>query len=245
MKKDRIGIFGGTFNPIHNGHLKAARLVQKKFSLDRILFIPSFIPPHKESGSIAPALDRLKMVELAVRGRSRFIASALEIQAKGKSYSILTLNRIKKLYPGAWAFFILGVDAFLEIETWREWKRVLDQCFFIVVTRPGYRLREVPKALAAAYRLRFRPVSRFEEIREQWFARPRIFLLPIDAADISSTEVRRRVREGRTLRGYVPAAVEAYVRKRGLYQGQSTRHTKLPWVCPTGKRRDTRPGTWR
>jgi nicotinate-nucleotide adenylyltransferase len=245
MKKDRIGIFGGTFNPIHNGHLRAARLVLKKFSLDRILFIPSFIPPHKESGDIAPALDRLKMVELAVRGRSRFVASGLEIQAKGKSYSILTLNRIKNLYPGAWVFFILGVDAFLEIETWREWQRVLDQCFFIVVTRPGYRLREVTKALGAAYRRRFRPVSRFEKIREQWFAQPRIFLLPIDAADISSTEVRRRVREGRSLRGCVPAAVEAYVRKRRLYQGQSARHIKIPWVSPAGKRRDTGPGTRR
>jgi len=218
MKKERVGILGGTFNPVHNGHLRAAAAVRKRFSLDRVLFIPSFIPPHKESVGIASPEERLRMVELAVRGRSAFIPSAVEIRAKGKSYSILTLNKIKKPYPRAWTFFILGVDAFLEIETWREWERVLKQCLFIVVTRPGYRLKEAEKVLGVAYRRRVRSVSRLEKVREHWFLGTRIFLLPIDAADISSTEIRRRIREGRSITGLVPAAVEGYIHKHGLYQ---------------------------
>ena len=223
MRKERIGILGGTFNPVHYGHLKAAAAVRTRFSLDRVLFIPSFIPPHKESTGIASAEERLKMVELAVRGRSAFIPSAVEIRAEGKSYSILTLNKIKRLYPRAWIFFILGVDAFLEIETWRKWKRVLERCLFIVVTRPGYRLRDAEDVLGVAYRDQVRSVSRSEKAREHWFLRSRIFLAPIDAADISSTEIRRRIREGRSIKGMVPAAVEGYIHKRGLYKKSSPR----------------------
>jgi nicotinate-nucleotide adenylyltransferase len=223
MKRERIGILGGTFNPVHNGHLKAAAAVRKRFSLDRVLFIPSFIPPHKESAGIASPEERLRMVELAVRGRSAFIPSAVEIRAKRKSYSILTLDKIKKLYPRAWIFFILGVDAFLEIETWREWERLLTRCLFIVVTRPGYRLKEAEKVLGVAYRRRVRSVSRLEKVREQWFLGTRIFLLPIDAADISSTEIRRWIRKGRSITGLVPAAVEGYIHKHGLYQKSSPR----------------------
>jgi nicotinate-nucleotide adenylyltransferase len=226
MKRARIGILGGTFNPVHNGHLRAAAAVRKRFSLDRVLFIPSFIPPHKVSAGIASAQERLRMVELAVRGRSGFIPSAVEIRAKGKSYSILTLNRIKKLYPRAWTFFILGVDAFLEIETWRQWERVLKRCLFIVVTRPGYRLREAEKVLGVFYRSQVHSVSRLEKVREQWFLGSRIFLLPIDAVDISSSEIRSRVREGRSLTGLVPAAVEAYIHKHGLYRKSSSRKIK-------------------
>jgi nicotinate-nucleotide adenylyltransferase len=222
MKRERIGILGGTFNPVHNGHLKAAAAVRRRFSLDRVLFIPSFIPPHKKSVGIASPGERLRMVELAVRGRPAFIPSAVEIRAKGKSYSILTLKRIKKLFPRAWTFFILGVDAFLEIETWRQWERVLKRCLFIVVTRPGYRMREAKKVLGGSYRCQVRSVSRLEKVREQWFLASRIFLLPINAADISSTEIRRRVREGRSITGLVPAGVEAYIHKHGLYQKSSS-----------------------
>jgi len=236
MKKTRIGILGGTFNPVHNGHLKAAAIVQKRFSLDRVLFIPSFIPPHKTTAGVAPASDRLAMVKLAVRGRPRFIASAVETEAGGKSYSILTLNKIKKRYPGAWIFFILGVDAFLEIKTWREWKRVLGQCLFIVVTRPGYRLREVVNAVGGEYRSRFRFVPPAERVRERWFSEPRIFLLPIEAADISSTEVRQRARERRSLKGWVPGSVEGYIQMRSLYRRKSSsRNTPPASPAQTGR----------
>jgi nicotinate-nucleotide adenylyltransferase len=218
MSKERIGVFGGTFDPIHSGHLWAARLVQKRFSLDRVLFVPSYIPPHKERAGMASPFDRLKMVELAVQGHARFLPSPVEIHARGKSYSINTLEKIKKLYPQARIFFLVGVDAFLEIETWREWRRLLKQCLFIVMTRPGYRLKEAWNVLDRAYRKSFRSVSKSGRIRKLWLNSCRIFLLPIEAKDISSTEIRERIRLRKPIRGLVPRAVEDYIHEHRLYR---------------------------
>lgn len=217
-RKERIGIFGGTFNPIHSGHVRAAAEVRARFALDRVLFVPSFIPPHKETAEVASPGDRMAMVELALRRYRRLIPSPIEIEAGGTSYSIVTLNKVRGLHPGARIFFILGADAFREIETWREWRRVLEGCQFIVTTRPGSRLAGTGEALAEEYRsgvLEVRPATR---IREGLFAAFRIFLTPIDAVDVSSTEVRTRVRTGRSLRGLVPAPVEGYIREHGLYR---------------------------
>lgn len=218
MKRpERIGVFGGTFDPVHNGHLKAAADVGRRFGLEHILFVPSNIPPHKAREGMAPARDRMAMVELALRRRSRFEPSALEIRAGGRSYSIRTLRRIRRLHPRARIFFIVGADAFLEIETWREWRSVLDESLFIVMTRPGVRLAEARRAPGAAYADRIRAVGRTERVREDWFSAFRIFLLPIDALPISATQIRRRVREGRPIGGLVPAPVARYIREHGLY----------------------------
>lgn len=214
----RIGVFGGTFDPIHNGHLKAALAVGRRFGLEQILFVPSNIPPHKAREGMASARDRMAMVELALRRRSRFIASALEIRAGGRSYSIRTLRRIRRLHPRARIFFIVGTDAFLEIETWREWRSVLGESLFIVMTRPGVSLSEARRAPGAAYADRIRAVGRTERVREDWFFAFRIFLLPIDALPISATRIRRRVRDGRPIAGLVPAPVARYIREHGLYK---------------------------
>ena len=152
MKKERIGLLGGTFNPVHSGHLKAAEIVQKRILLDKILFIPSYLPPHKDTAEVASPSHRLKMVEIALRGFSQFIPNSVEIDAKEKSYSIITINRIKKLHPKSWIFFILGVDAFLEIDTWKDHERLLEQCFFVVISRPGYLLDKANKILGAPYK---------------------------------------------------------------------------------------------
>lgn len=218
MGRKRIGLLGGTFNPIHSGHLRAARLVQERFSLDRVLFIPSYIPPHKESSDIASPSDRLKMVELALRGFPQFAASSVEIEARGKSYSIFTLEKIKSLHPEAWIFFILGTDAFLEIETWRNYKRLLEESLFIVIHRPGYRLRDAQEVLGGKYREKIHKVSESEEIEDGLFSSFRIFLLAIDTLDISSTEIRRRIREGKSLKSLLPEKVEAYISENKLYQ---------------------------
>ncbi len=169
MKKNRIGILGGTFNPIHVGHLKAAEDVQRKFLLIKILFIPSYIPPHKESSDIASPCHRMKMVELALTPYPQFIPSALEIETKGKSYSIFTLQKVKKLYPEAFIFFILGIDAFLEIDTWKDYQKVLEQCFFIVISRPGYKLEEAKGILGGKYRSRMFEISGSGEPKEEAF----------------------------------------------------------------------------
>ena len=137
---ETIGLFGGTFDPIHLGHLRAAAEVRRLARLDRILFIPSYIPPHKAGGGAAPAADRLRMVELACRRRAGFEVSPIEVEARGKSYSIRTLRKIRALSPAARLFFIVGIDAFLDIGTWHEYEKVLAECLFIVTGRPGFEL---------------------------------------------------------------------------------------------------------
>jgi nicotinate-nucleotide adenylyltransferase len=213
---DSIGLYGGTFNPIHLGHLKAAEAVTEAFGLDRVLFIPSYIPPHKESREVASAAHRLRMVELALEGHDRFAASDIEVAAGGRSYSIVTVRKIKGLYPEAELFFILGVDAFLEIGTWREYEALLAECRFIVTSRPGWKL-DASGVLGGRLRGSISPlidgIMPGNETRERY----RIFPLAIDALKISSTEVRARARQGLSLEGLVPPAVERYIRQNELY----------------------------
>lgn len=218
MKKEKIGLFGGTFNPVHSGHLKAAEIVQKRFLLDKILFIPSYIPPHKDRAEIASPSHRLKMVEIALSGFSRFIPCSIEIEAEEKSYSIITINRIKKLYPKSWIFFILGIDAFLEVDTWKDYQQLLEECFFIVISRPGYSLDEAKKTLDGKYREKMYMLAKSESIDGEMLLSFRIFLLPIEALDIASTEIRRIIKRGDSIKGMVSERVEAYIRDNGLYK---------------------------
>jgi nicotinate-nucleotide adenylyltransferase len=218
MKKERIGLFGGTFNPVHSGHLKAAEIVEKRFLLDKILFIPSYIPPHKDTADIASPSHRLKMVEIALSGNSHFIPCSVEIDAEETSYSIITINRIKKLYPKSWVFFILGIDAFLEVDTWKDYEKLLEQCFLVVMSRPGYLLDEAKKILEGKYREKMCMLSKSESVKNEMLLSFRIFLLPIDALDIASTEIRVRIKRGDSIKGMVSERVEAYIKKNRLYK---------------------------
>jgi nicotinate-nucleotide adenylyltransferase len=216
--KDRIGLFGGTFDPIHCGHIRAAEEVLRAFALDGILFIPSFLPPHKERPGMAPARDRLNMVELACRGKERLAASSVEVDAGEKSYSIITVEKIKKRYPGSGVFFILGVDAFLEIETWREHERLLGECPFIVMARPGYDFEDARRVLGPETAALVRSIAEGGTLDEDLPGAHRVFFLTIRALDISSTAVRLRAGSGLSLEGLVPADVDAYIRAHHLYQ---------------------------
>ena len=218
MKMERIGIFGGTFNPIHNGHVKAALEVQNNFLLDKVLLIPSSIPPHKGAPDIVPPSDRLQMVKLAVEPYPQFIPSPIEIEAKGKSYSILTLAKLKKQYPDAFMFFILGIDAFLEIDTWRDYEKVLEQCHFIVISRPGYDLGDAKKILGGKHTERMIQVFDFSRFDEEMWIDNKIFLLSISALDLSSKDVRKKVKNGESIAGLVTESVEEYIRIKKLYQ---------------------------
>ena len=218
MKKERTGLFGGTFNPVHSGHLRAAQIVQRKFLLDKILFIPSYIPPHKDTSEIASPSHRLKMVELALHGFSQFVPCSIEIDAKEKSYSIITIKKIKKIHPKSLIFFILGIDAFSEVDTWKDYEKVLEQCFFVVISRLGYRLEEAKKILEGKYREKMYKLSKSEAIKDETFFSFRIFLFPIDALDIASTEIRGRIRKGDSIKGMVSDEVEAYIRENRLYK---------------------------
>lgn len=218
MKKERIGLFGGTYNPIHSGHLKAAEIVQHRFSLDEVLFIPSYIPPHKEYKGIVEPHHRLKMVELAVRSFPRFVPSSLEIDAQERSYSIITLGKVKEIYPRSLIFFILGCDAFLEIDTWKEYQRVLEQCYFVVISRPGFHLGDAKNVLGGDIEGRMLLVPENEAIDPDMLDIYRIFLLPIDALSIASTEIRKRVMRGESIKSMVPEEVEVYIKENKLYQ---------------------------
>jgi nicotinate-nucleotide adenylyltransferase len=216
----RVGIFGGTFDPVHRGHLQAAEAVRSRFKLDKVIFIPSNTPPHKRRPNMAPAADRLAMVESAVRGIRGFEASDIEVRSSRTSYSITTLAKIRKMFPGARVFFILGADAFLEIETWREWRRVLDQCVFIIITRPGSSLRAARSVLGPEYRGRTAAVRKTSDVDVHVRAGRTILFSRIDALPVSSTEIRRKVREGRPIGRLVPAGVAGRIRSGNLYQGQ-------------------------
>ncbi|MBM3297970.1 MAG: nicotinate (nicotinamide) nucleotide adenylyltransferase [Candidatus Aminicenantes bacterium] len=219
MKAARIGLQGGTFDPVHLGHIRAAVAARRRFRLDRVLLIPSAVPPHKEYADTAPPEHRLRMVKMACRGRTGLEASALEIEAGGTSYSFRTLEEVGRRRPEAVLFFLLGIDAFLEIRTWREYRRVLKQCHFIVTGRPGFDLALAPSALTGETGVRFIELGPEGSVVGPLPDEPSVFLMPLDALDISSTDIRSRVRRGEALAGLVPEPVEKYIKRHGLYRG--------------------------
>ncbi|HSA95022.1 MAG TPA: nicotinate-nucleotide adenylyltransferase [Acidobacteriota bacterium] len=217
---ETIGLFGGTFDPIHLGHLRAAAEVRRKAGLDRVLFVPSYLPPHKASGAVASAEDRLRMVELACRRRAGFEVSAIEVAAREKSYSILTLRKIRTQAPRARLFFVLGVDAFLDIGTWHQYRRVLGECLFIVTGRPGFDLDRARDVLGGSLRGVIADLPAGRRAGGRLPSAKRVFLLPIAALDVSSTNIRERVRRGLSIAGLVAPSVAAYIRDRKLYRGR-------------------------
>jgi len=184
----RRAIFGGTFDPIHHAHLVVAREAADAFSLDQVLFIPAANPPHKEAGT--PYEHRYKMVELACTEDSRFLPSRLE-QEPRKSYSIHTIERVKSIggVTGE-VFFVIGADAFAEIQSWFRWQDVVREVEFIVVTRPGHDYESPPGAC----------VHRLETV----------------ALPVSSSEIRAALARGETP-AELPQAVLDYIRAHGLY----------------------------
>ena len=190
-----MGILGGVFDPIHYGHLVVAREVREELSLDRVFFVPSASPPHKEESSLAPAKDRYRMAVLATRGDPYFSVSSLEIRRPGKSYSIETVKKFQKIYgPEVEIYFITGADAVLEIVTWKDVDELLRLCKFVVVPRPGFDIGKLEK-----------------RYREQ------VQVVKVSALQISSTDIRNRLRQGRSVRYLIPERVERYIRRRGLY----------------------------
>lgn len=215
MNKKRMGILGGTFNPIHKGHLKAAETVLEKFHLDKILFIPCYIPPHKKNSHIASPQHRFEMVRLALEGYSDFIPSRIEIDAEEKSYSIITLNKIKDSNPKARIFFILGIDAFLEIDTWKDTKELLENYSFIVISRPGFNLKDAKNTMGGKYRNRMTEVR--THIKKEVMKCYDFFLLYMDSLDIASSDIRKRIKKGASIHGMVPKNVEKFIKENKIY----------------------------
>ena len=201
MRRQRLGIMGGTFDPIHNGHLMVAFAAMKALSFDRVLFIPDRIPPHKTAGS-TPAGDRLAMTILATREEPRFLVSDLELRRKGPSYTYDTVRalyrRLHRLYD---LYFIIGGDSAEALSTWYRIRETMRYCTFVAVGRPGYAAHhdEVSRYLAG------KGLKKFE-----W--------VDAEEMDISSTDIRKRLYDGKPVDQFVPKAVVEYIRQRDLYR---------------------------
>lgn len=200
----KLGLFGGTFNPIHIGHLEIASKVLEIFNLKKVIFILSGNPPHKNRGKIVDASHRLKMIKLAIGNYKRFEVSDIEIKRKGKSYTLDTIKQIREIHSisarnrktggDADIYFIAGADSALDLPSWKDPLKVLSLSHFVAVERPHFSL----KGLDEKYRKRIITVEG-------------IFV------DISSSDVRKRIREGKPIKSLVPKDVEKYIRKNKLY----------------------------
>lgn len=208
--RTRIGILGGTFDPVHLGHVETALAAQRALALDRVLLMPSGAPPHRHDQPLASRFHRFAMVAMAVTGIGPLEASDLEIGEAGPSYTFETLERLQASgLTAAQIFFITGADAFAEIATWSRYPHVLDLANFVVVSRPGYSALDLPGRLPAlAPRMRTTAGAATDIC---------IVLLDAPTPNVSSTEIRRRLEAGASIAGLVPPSVAAYIEQHGLY----------------------------
>ena len=214
----RIGLLGGTFDPIHLGHIEVALAATRALGFDRVYVLPSHVPPHRPQQPLASAYHRFAMTALAIAGIDGLAASDIELCSPGPSYTADTLTRFRARsgLPGTQIFFITGADAFAEIETWHRYPDVLDLANFAVVSRSGFsveRLREVLPALAP----RMVGAGPNRESRTANRDLPSIFLIDAPTPDVSSTDIRRRLLTGASIAGLVPAAVERHIHQHRLY----------------------------
>ena len=199
-KLKKIGILGGTFNPVHIGHLLIAQDALEQAGLDCVWFIPTAMPPHKHADHLASAAQRLAMVRLAIRGDNRFTVDDLEIKRGGKSYSVDTLTELRRREPGARFYFIIGGDSLAELHTWKNVPRLVELCSFIVVTRPGFN-NVANTRLSASIRRKLR-----------------LQFVNGHVCDVASRDIRSRVARGQSVRYLVPENVFRYIRRRKLFR---------------------------
>jgi nicotinate-nucleotide adenylyltransferase len=200
----KTGIIGGTFDPVHLGHLTAAETVREAYGLEQVLFIPAGEPPHKLDQTKTSAWHRYWMTVLATLDNPKFDVSPIEIQREGISYTVDTVSHYKEaLGQENEIYFIAGADIISEIADWHHIDALFEKCFFVIVTRPGFQ---------------------FERLRDQLAGSltgtqlDKVVSLEIPALDVSSTEIRQKIKDGRTVKYLIPEAVENYIRKNGLYR---------------------------
>lgn len=213
----RVGILGGTFDPVHHAHLAIAEAVRQALTLSGLLFVPAFLPPHKPTYTISAFAHRAAMLELAVAGRPGFQVSRLEAEREGPSFSIDTLKALRALLgPEIELFFIIGMDAFAEIHTWKAYRQLLNYTSFVVIGRPDQCRQSCGQTVLADF-----PGYVFAEAAGCWQGEPgqgAICPLAVVPMEVSSTRIREAVRQGRSIAAHVPPAVADYIKAQGLYR---------------------------
>jgi nicotinate-nucleotide adenylyltransferase len=223
----RLGVMGGTFNPIHYGHLAAANEVCDVFALDTVVFVPAAVPPHKDLATIIAPRHRLMMTLLATISHPRFAVSSVEIDRPGASYTVDTVAQLKDLFQEQKAiYFIVGVDAFADLAAWQQPDVLLGSCHTIVISRPGYDFHELAHMTLHQVseihpQASFVPMVTGQPLGGAGFqvqGTPyQVYLQEVSGFDISSTEIRQRVKTGRSIRYLLPDSVDAYIQKYQLY----------------------------
>jgi nicotinate-nucleotide adenylyltransferase len=217
MQPRRAAIYGGTFDPVHNGHLKVARRVQKLFGLDELIFVPACVPPHKRGAGITSAFHRFAMLALATESDERLRVSTLELDQPDRPYAVDTVARMQeRLGSDCRLFFVIGADSWLEITSWHEWQKLLTMCDHIVVTRPGY---ELSLNSTSVVDLRGKSDGEVQSAVAESM-KPRVFVSDAVCEDVSATAIRAAIRnsDGDKLANMLPAPVTEYIRKYELYR---------------------------
>lgn len=193
LKKLRIGLLGGSFNPVHKGHVTLAEKAIDKLKLDQVLFVPCYHAPHREGKKVISAKHRVAMLKRALKGKEKLQLSLIEVKRKGVSYTIDTLRALKKEFPkGTEFYFILGSDSWAQLPTWKSFKSLIKLCEFVVFNRKGYPVRAISDE-RQAIKLRIKPI------------------------EVTSTQIRDRVKKGTSIVKWVPKEVESYIQKERIY----------------------------
>jgi nicotinate-nucleotide adenylyltransferase len=218
MPLRRVAIYGGTFDPVHKGHVEVARRVLQLFELDEVLFVPACVPPHKSG--ISSAFHRFAMLALATEHYTRLRLSTIELDEPNRPYAVDTVERLQsEIGSNHRLFFMIGADSWSEITTWHEWERLLKMCDLIVVTRPGYELNGNAPEVAKVVDGRGMIQQEISELLSS-DSGPRVFLTDVAMVDVSATAIRAAARSGEMekLREMVPAPVASYIEKYELYR---------------------------
>lgn len=222
--RQRIAIYGGTFDPVHRGHLAVAKKTVELFEITRLLFVPALHAPHKLEREVSAPLHRYTMLALATRDERQLFVSSFEIDAPGRHYTIDTLEHFQKVEgESADLFFVMGADSWSEITSWRQWERLITLANHIVVTRPGYEIAaDNPKLAERVVDVRGREASSVSRTLNQ-AAEPRVYISDVANIDISATEIRESARVNRVdeLERLVPASIAEYITKYGIYKNRN------------------------
>jgi len=215
----RIGVYGGTFDPLHDGHLRVAAAIIEAFALDQMLLVPAFVPPHKRTRAISSPYHRFAMLALATAQSEVMRLSTIELEAPERPWTVMTLSRLQQEYPSAQLFFLMGADSFADITTWREYERLMNEYHIIVALRPGY---EGAGAMDAHLSPQLQ--ARVVDLRggrlpdEALFRQAHTWLTDYVEVDVSSSEIREVAQQGRAVDNFVPPMVARYIEKYRLYQ---------------------------